>query len=703
MSQTLTALQRQPGSNSKGGRKALLLDICMQPAFWGEPEELKYLTELQQLAEKKGHTPELAQITYFLGKYYLRKGDYLQASRQLNNAEQLFGSNQNQAGVIDCQVAQAEIEKQLANYEKALAESENIIAESRHYEKGMIAGLNLKSHLLDFQGKLNEAMGIARTAFELAEKTDDFEGKASACRNIARIYDWQGKYADAMQYYRQALTIYEEMGDRFNAASVLVHIADVNWQQGNHTIALKQNFETLKLLEKIGDKADIVRTTNCIGNIYSNLRKYDEALKFYDRAYKLGNELQDKRAIVSLHYNIGIIHHEKGDEKEALKYHLRALELCQEIGHKHYLAACLNYVGNIYSTMGDYHHALDYQLQGLEVAGQIAETRRVAHSLVSAGKTYYKLGQEAESVSHLQQGLNLATDLGEKSQIRDALVTLTEIYSNRKDFEKALGYHKRYHQVENEIAGEEAQIHIAQLSFQNNLEQKEKEAEINRLKNVELHDALMHLQIEKDRSESLLLNILPAEVAAELKEKGESEAKQFDNVTVMFSDFQNFTGFAEKLSPKELVSELNTCFKAFDQIISKFKLEKIKTVGDGYIAVAGLPVANPKHAEEMLRAAIAIRDFMAERRANLGDNTFEVRIGLHTGKVVAGIVGLNKYAYDIWGDAVNTAARMQQHSKPGHINISGETYELVKDKFNCSYRGKIAAKHKGEVDMYFVE
>jgi adenylate cyclase len=207
---------------------------------------------------------------------------------------------------------------------------------------------------------------------------------------------------------------------------------------------------------------------------------------------------------------------------------------------------------------------------------------------------------------------------------------------------------------------------------------------------------------EKARSDELLLNILPKEVADELKTKGASEARLFDNVTVLFSDFVGFTRTSEKLSPSELVSELHACFKAFDEITSKYGIEKIKTIGDAYLAVCGLPNEDPEHAEKAVLAATEIRGFMAGRWANLGDSTFQVRIGVHSGNVVAGIVGIKKFAYDIWGDTVNTAARMEQNSEAGKINISQATYELVKAKFNCEYRGEVEAKGKGLMKMYYI-
>ncbi|MEO8149969.1 MAG: adenylate/guanylate cyclase domain-containing protein [Bacteroidia bacterium] len=208
------------------------------------------------------------------------------------------------------------------------------------------------------------------------------------------------------------------------------------------------------------------------------------------------------------------------------------------------------------------------------------------------------------------------------------------------------------------------------------------------------------------RSEILLLNILPAETAQELKATGAAEAKSFDEVTVMFTDFKGFTTMSEKLSPQELVNEINYCYSAFDNIITKYGIEKIKTIGDSYMCAGGLPVANKTNAEDTIKAAIEIRDFMEhekQKRQAEAKPFFEIRIGCNTGHVVAGIVGLKKFAYDIWGDTVNIASRMESSGKPGKVNISCSTYQLVKDKFKCEHRGKIEAKNKGMIDMYFVE
>jgi class 3 adenylate cyclase len=214
------------------------------------------------------------------------------------------------------------------------------------------------------------------------------------------------------------------------------------------------------------------------------------------------------------------------------------------------------------------------------------------------------------------------------------------------------------------------------------------------------------LSDEKQKSENLLMNILPYEIAEELKHTGSAKSRSFNSVTVMFTDFRNFTYAAETLHPEKLVSEINHYFSMFDVIISKYNIEKIKTIGDSYMCAGGLPEENNSNAHDVILAALEIQKFMHEKkteRENSGEPFFECRLGIHTGHVVAGIVGIKKFAYDIWGDTVNIASRMEQKGEVGKVNISGNTYQLVKNHFRCKYRGKIPVKNKGEIDMYFVD
>jgi class 3 adenylate cyclase/CheY-like chemotaxis protein len=227
------------------------------------------------------------------------------------------------------------------------------------------------------------------------------------------------------------------------------------------------------------------------------------------------------------------------------------------------------------------------------------------------------------------------------------------------------------------------------------LEEQSKELE---LKNRELSE-------QKEKSDKLLLNILPYEIAEQLKNKGVVDAKTYRKVSVLFTDFKGFTKISEKLSPQEIIKELGVFFAKFDEIIGGHFIEKIKTIGDAYMCVGGLPLRNKSNPIDTVLAGLEMQAFANEynkQKVAEGKEPWNLRIGIHTGRVVAGVIGKKKFAYDIWGDTVNTASRMESAGEIGKVNISGDTYEYIKDYFDCEYRGKIEAKNKGQIEMYFV-
>ena len=211
---------------------------------------------------------------------------------------------------------------------------------------------------------------------------------------------------------------------------------------------------------------------------------------------------------------------------------------------------------------------------------------------------------------------------------------------------------------------------------------------------------------EKDKTENLLANLLPRDTANELKSTGKATKKKFNLVTVLFSDIQGFTKIAEQMNPEALIDALDKFFFHFDSVVEKYGIEKIKTIGDAYMCAGGIPEKNSTNPVDVVLAALEMQQYMKElqeKSVALKQRIWDIRIGIHTGGVIAGVVGHKKLSYDIWGDTVNTASRMESSGEPGKINISGPTYDFVKDFFICEYRGKMPVKYKGEIDMYFVE
>ena len=331
----------------------------------------------------------------------------------------------------------------------------------------------------------------------------------------------------------------------------------------------------------------------------------------------------------------------------------------------------------------------------------------------------------------------MATEYGLKEQIRDANLLLSELNEELGNSEEALNYYKGFTLYKDSISNVGLVQEMARMRTDFEIDRKqaevdilEKEAEIYDLREKR-QDAVLFITIvvlllafvlafglyrrykyirktrdiiekEKARSDELLLNILPEETAEELKNHGRVSAKKFESVSVLFADFVGFTTYSEKMSPEDLVKTVDYYFSRFDQAAEKYGLEKIKTMGDCYMCAGGLPFPTEDHAVQMVRFAREIMDIVLQD-GYTEVTGFKIRLGIHTGPVVAGVVGTKKFAYDIWGDTVNIASRMESASEPGKINVSENTYQLIRDHFECEFRGMIDVKNKGMMKMYFIK
>lgn len=381
----------------------------------------------------------------------------------------------------------------------------------------------------------------------------------------------------------------------------------------------------------------------------------------------------------------------------------------------------------------DYDKAIEIQTQAAKLAQDMDLKSDWAIALIGLGKSFKQKNDLNTAATKYHEAETIATEVDAKYSLKEIYQGLSDIYSEKNDFKNTAKYQALLLAIKDSIYNLETDKKLGTLQFTFDLDKQKnqislltkdqeiKDQEIARQKLVRngfvggfaivlIFAGIFFRQRNKikdgkKRSDELLLNILPEETAEELKQTGTAKAKKFEMVSVMFTDFKNFTQASELLSPEELVKEIDTCFSAFDAIITKYGIEKIKTIGDAYMCASGLPAEKATHAEDIIKAGLEMQAYIEKNKKEKQSRNqifFELRLGVHSGPVVAGVVGTKKFAYDIWGDAVNTASRMESSGEIGKVNISGSTYELVKDKFNCVHRGKIQAKNKGEIDMYFV-
>jgi len=470
----------------------------------------------------------------------------------------------------------------------------------------------------------------------------------------------------------------------------------------------------------------------------------EKALKYHFKAYKLGKGVNDNNTLGTVTSNIAEVYTQLEQDSLALIYFEQALIAHKGTENESYP---LVGIGRIFFHKGDYSKALQYFNKALNISRTMGVQMDMASSLNMIGRIYFKQKDLASAIKYCNEALFIAESINNKKEQQNANRILARIYKLKEDYSSAFNHQEKLTKLNSEIyniefdqkmAGQifnyeidKKQNEIALLNKENEINQLQYEANIqrkNRIKNIILISGLFilvlagglwsrlqyvrksksALQKEKDVSEGLLLNILPAEVADELKAKGYTDAREFEHATILFTDFKGFTSMSEQLSASDLVYELNVCFKGFDHIMEKYGIEKIKTIGDAYMAAGGLH--NPRTAEvsDVVNAGLEMQQFMASRKLKhdeLGIPSFEMRVGIHTGPVIAGVVGIKKFQYDIWGDTVNTASRMESSGAVGKVNISQSTHEFLKEDSNFTFesRGKIQAKGKGEMEMWFVK
>jgi len=584
------------------------------------------------------------------------------------------------------------------------------------------------------------------TAFILAEElvlygvNNNFP-KAQAAAYIIQGVSWvnRGDYTQTLDYYTRALDIYEQIGEQIGIAGALANVGTVYDIQGDYPKALDYYIRNLEINEQIGNQIGTANTLSNIGAIYENQGDYSKALDYFIQGLEVNEQVGDQHVTAMLIGNIGAIYMHQGNFLKALDYQTQSLEINKQIGNQIGIANSFRDIGLIYYNKGDFFKALDYYIKSLEINEKIGEQNKIARSLTEIGDVYQKQGDYPKALNNCQTAYKISLSIGSLERQKNACSCLYDTYKAMGNGNKALKYLELLTIIEDSLHAEETSKKLQQMEFQKvvlqdsiakaqeaHLIQEAHEEEIRqeeKTRNISLgvgaffvllagsfygrwryvRKSKASLQIEKDRSENLLLNILPEEIAQELKETGEAAQKKYESVTILFTDFQDFTKLVASIPATTLFVELNDIFSQFDDIMDEVGIEKIDTIGDAYMAASGLPRKNPDHAFRCVEAAFRMVEFLEQRNEN-SEISWNMRVGIHSGPVIAGVVGKKKFTYDLFGDSVNTASRMESNGQVGKVNISQATYELLKSDpdFAFENRGKIEAKGKGEIEMYFV-
>ncbi|ARV10692.1 hypothetical protein BTO05_02385 [Winogradskyella sp. PC-19] len=534
----------------------------------------------------------------------------------------------------------------------------------------------------------------------LAKELDSTMLESTGYLQKGYAYQAKGDLTKALESYFDASKIAKdnkENNKKFirREAEIDLAIADTYSIIEDYESSFKYYRESLKILETIDKPESLAAALYNFGDEFLKIREIDSAFHYNNRAKKIYEEIDNEIGLVFSMGNFGLIYAAKDDNENAEKNLNEAIKILSEYGA--YSAVCeyLSAMSDIYKDTGNIKKALDYEAQSLDLAKVHGLKNEISNSYLKLSDLYEYRGSLKQAYSYYKSGIKYRDSVNNIATLQKRNNMRTEnAVKDSEDEAKQLEEDKRRQLIVIIVASIGLLI-IGFLAFkflkQSKILEKQKGV----------------IEYEKQRSEELLTNILPDETAEELKEYGSVKAKQFDHVSVLFTDFKSFTSQASLLTPEELVKSIDYYFSKFDEIIEKYKLEKIKTIGDAYMCAGGLPHYIDHQAAKVAQAGLEIAEFVKQTKRNLNHNLakFDIRIGIHTGPVVAGVVGTKKFQYDIWGDAVNIAARMESSSVVGRVNVSEDTFKLLKeyDMFKLTSRGAIEVKGKGEVEMYFVD
>lgn len=577
----------------------------------------------------------------------------------------------------------SEIAKANNDYSTMVSLNEKILEKTKNasLEKERIYALNNLGVAYKYVGRYSDATNDFKAI--LNQNTSDVV-KAAANQNLGVIAQNADNFESSLKYFKEAVALYKITKAYEDEAFCLDFIALVYYQKGDFYNALTYNKDCIQKaksykLPKVEEAAYYTRSL-----IHQGLYEFEEALEFY-KSYL---EVKDSLEMVDFKQQQSVLQQQYFLERQESELELHYIS--EEIKNMEIAKLKAEAQALIDRANAEADRLIAYQADSLlkqeQIVTQMLRIREIENML--------KLKEEQERVRARENEILLLDEQKKKKELEldnERLQREAEQEEAARKLEKEAEFNRNLTYI---LLGLLLLLLIIVFAYRQVRKKKQQIAAQNVI-----------IEEERSKSDKLLLNILPVQVAEELKEKGHTKPRFYEEASVVFTDFAGFTMISEKLTPEELVQTLDKIFLEFDLIIENYGLSRIKTIGDAYMCVSGIPEKDPEHAENAVKAAIEMRNYVVSFNDKLGKNDpkWNIRIGVNSGPLVAGVVGIKKFAYDIWGDAVNIASRMESSGEVSKVNISDTTYAHIKGKFATEHRGKVYAKNKGDIDMYFVE
>lgn len=587
---------------------------------------------------------------------------------------------------------------------------------------------------------IDSSIVYAKQAAALAEKINDVERKGYMLKNVGIGYYYKGDFVETLSYWFASLAAFKQINHLKGISNLLGNIGGVYNSTGEYPKSIDYHLKSLRIAEENKDDFRKATALQNIGAVYSNMGEFALSKKYYEEALVMCRAINYEKGIATVVMNLSEVYRNMNLLDKALDHVTEAKVLFEKLQDPS-LPEAMIASSYIYHLQKKYAKAISEAKEGYAIADKNDSKSFKQRALTTLGNAYYAIQKIPLAITAYEEAAQLGQAIGVNIDMLENYKGLKNAYEAVGDYKNAFATQDSLLSVTRELYNIEKNDKIANLQLEFNLEKRETEIALlnadNEIKNQALTQATLQrnffsaialfliallggvaymyqyarkknkiISEERNKSDHLLKNILPPETAEELKKNGVVQPKKYDDVTVLFTDFVGFTKKAAFHSPEIIVSSIDYYFKRFDTIIAKNQLEKIKTMGDAYMCAGGLHTEGKSKdviVKNTLNAASEIVQFITQTAANPPKDIvpFQIRIGIDSGPVVAGVVGQTKFQYDIWGDTVNVAARMEANCQPNKINVSENIYQQLKEKLSFLYRGTIDVKNKGLMKMYF--
>jgi len=549
---------------------------------------------------------------------------------------------------------------------------------------------SLKEH-----SKYEEVKRISEQILTLLDSHPNNLEHGRILNTLGLMYLDNGNFVLSCSTLHKAISLFKDIESHEFLSVALCNIGAAYRSRGKYQEAIKYLQQSITIAEKFSYEKVIISSLITIGNSYRNLQQFPLAIEYYNKSLSTSKKIHYQNGIANSLGNLGNVYSNMKEYTTALEFHFQSLEIGQKLENLKEISIDLGNIGTIYLDLKNYPKAIEFFLQSLQISEQLGNQNSVAIKLINLGVVYGSLDFEGydinKALEFFEKGLKIAIESDDKRIQSITYQNIAELLKREKRWEEYSYHFEKFHELHSELNNTKVKEFVQQFNLERNEAEREKELAIERA-------------TAQERTK-ILENILPKEILNRLLQGETKIANYLENVGILFVDIVGFTQLSQSISPNELVDYLDIVFSHFDIICQRHSIEKIKTIGDAYFAVAGatLNVDNPCF--HLSNAAIEMIEFEKTLPLFLNNRSLNFRIGLHIGEVVAGIIGKNKFTFDLWGDAVNIASRMESSSEPGKIQITETFANYIKKypEFSLIPRGEINIKGKGTMNTFWLE